>query len=165
MSTMYYDYLDSPIGSLLLAGDGNSLIELGFPAGKAARRHQAEWVRDSAPFLECTRQLRDYFAGQLRQFNLPLAPQGTEFQQQVWEALCAIPYGQTVSYGEVARSLGRPSASRAVGAANGKNPIPIIIPCHRVIGSGGSLVGFGGGLPIKQRLLALEQKAIAPGLF
>jgi len=165
MQTLYYDYLDSPIGSLLLAGDGDFLVELGFPGGKAARRHQPEWIQDSSPFDECKRQLQKYFAGELREFKIPLAPQGTDFQLQVWNALQTIPYGETVSYGELARQIGRPAASRAVGAANGKNPIPVIIPCHRVIGSSGRLVGFGGGLPTKEQLLALERDSIAPALL
>lgn len=165
MQTLYYDYLDSPIGSLMLAGDGENLVELGFPDGRAARRHQQGWVRDSELFTECKRQLQQYFAGKLRDFDIPLAPRGTEFQLLVWDALRTIPYGETVSYGELASQIGRPAASRAVGAANGKNPIPVIIPCHRVIGSNGSLVGFGGGLLTKQQLLALEREAIAPGLL
>jgi methylated-DNA-[protein]-cysteine S-methyltransferase len=113
-------------------------------------------VEDAGPFREVVRQLKAYFDGQLKAFDLPLAPQGTEFQRQVWRALQTIPYGRTKSYGEIARRLGRPEASRAVGAANGQNPIPVIIPCHRVIGADGSLTGFGGGLPIKRKLLALE---------
>lgn len=165
MQVLYYDYLDSPIGSLLLAGDGEFLIELGFPEGKAARRHQPEWSRNADPFIECKRQLLEYFAGKLREFSIPLAPAGTEFQLQVWNALQTIPYGETASYGELAKKIGRPSASRAVGAANGKNPIPVIIPCHRVIGSSGSLVGFGGGLPTKEYLLTLERDTIAPALL
>ena len=165
MQALFYDYLDSPIGSLLLAGDGECLVELGFPDGKAARRHQPEWVRKPEPFAECKLQLQEYFAGKLREFDIPLAPRGTEFQRQVWDALLSIPYGETVSYGELARQIGRPTASRAVGAANGKNPIPVIIPCHRVIGSSGRLVGFGGGLPTKQQLLALERESIAPALL
>jgi methylated-DNA-[protein]-cysteine S-methyltransferase len=109
---------------------------------------------------EVNRQLAAYFEGRLRQFDLPLAPSGTTFQQQVWTALCAIPYGQTRSYLEVARAVGRPDAVRAVGAANGRNPIPIIVPCHRVIGSDGSLTGFGGGLETKRRLLGLERGSL-----
>ena len=165
MQVLYYDYLDSPIGSLLLVSDGENLVELGFPDGKAARRHQPEWIQDPQPFTECKRQLQEYFAGSRREFDIPLAPHGTEFQLQVWEALRSIPYGETTSYGELATRIGRPKASRAVGAANGRNPIPVIIPCHRVIGSSGSLVGFGGGLPTKQHLLALEQESIAPSLL
>ena len=102
-------------------------------------------------------ELREYFAGERRTFTVPLAPAGTPFQLRVWRALLEIPYGETTSYGELAQRLGQPTASRAVGLANGSNPIPVIIPCHRVIGANGSLTGYGGGLPIKQRLLALER--------
>ena len=114
------------------------------------------WRRARRPFRDVIIQLDAYFAGRLRRFELPLAPEGTPFQREVWSALTTIPYGETVSYGELARRVGRPAASRAVGAANGRNPIPIIIPCHRVIGADGTLTGFGGGLPIKRRLLQLE---------
>ncbi len=106
------------------------------------------------------RQLRAYFAGELTEFDVRLAPRGTEFQLNVWQHLCKIPYGETISYGELARRVGNPRASRAVGLANGSNPIPIIIPCHRVIGSKGNLTGYGGGLLIKEKLLALEQKQL-----
>jgi methylated-DNA-[protein]-cysteine S-methyltransferase len=105
---------------------------------------------------EVMRQLEAYFAGERLEFDLPLAPEGTEFQRRVWKALAEIPYGETRSYGELARSIGKPAAVRAVGAANGRNPIGIIVPCHRVIGSSGKLVGYGGGLPMKQMLLDLE---------
>jgi methylated-DNA-[protein]-cysteine S-methyltransferase len=104
------------------------------------------------------KQLREYFAGQRADFDLPLAPEGTEFQRTVWRNLRDIPYGETISYGELAKRVGNPKASRAVGAANGQNPIPIVIPCHRVIGANGKLTGFGGGLPTKEALLALETK-------
>jgi methylated-DNA-[protein]-cysteine S-methyltransferase len=117
-----------------------------------------EWREDKAPLREVIQQLRAYFAKELETFELTLAPEGTDFQQSVWNELCGIPYGETISYGELAKRVGNPKASRAVGAANGQNPIPIIIPCHRVIGSDGKLTGFGGGLPIKQKLLALEQR-------
>ncbi len=106
------------------------------------------------------RQLRVYFAGELKEFDLPLAPDGTPFQQKVWRELCKIPYGETISYGELARRIDNPNASRAVGLANGSNPIPIIIPCHRVIGSNGKLTGYGGGLPIKEKLIALERRQL-----
>src|SRR5439155_23203362 len=113
---------------------------------------------DQNPLLqEVMRQLSAYFAGKAESFDLPLAPQGTAFQQNVWRHLCDIPYGETISYGELARRIGNPNASRAVGLANGTNPIPIVIPCHRVIGSDGKLTGYGGGLPIKEKLLALER--------
>ena len=117
-----------------------------------------EWREDKVPLREVIQQLRAYFAKELETFELTLAPEGTDFQQSVWNELCGIPYGETISYGELAKRVGNPKASRAVGAANGQNPIPIIIPCHRVIGSDGKLTGFGGGLPIKQKLLALEQR-------
>jgi methylated-DNA-[protein]-cysteine S-methyltransferase len=110
----------------------------------------------AAPLTEARRQLEAYFAGELREFDLPLAPEGTDFQLRVWEQLRAIPYGETISYGELARRVGDPGAARAVGLANGRNPLPVIVPCHRVIGADGSLTGFGGGLDRKRRLLELE---------
>ncbi len=160
MQNLYYDYMASPIGNLLLAGDGESLVQIGFPAGKAALRHQPDWVHDRSLFLQVKEQLREYFAGELREFTVPLAPRGTDFQLQVWIALRSIPYGERISYGELASQIGRPKASRAVGSANGRNPLPIIIPCHRVVGSSGALVGFGGGLEAKQALLELERKVV-----
>lgn len=159
--TTYYSYCPSPIGDLLLAGDGEHLQVLGFPEGKQRTRHASEWLQDDSKFIEVKRQLRAYFAGDLQHFELALAPQGTEFQQSVWQALTSIPYGKTCSYGAIAAQLGNPKAARAVGAANGKNPIPIIIPCHRVIGSTGKLTGFGGGLAAKETLLSLEQRRAA----
>ena len=163
--THYYSYLETPIGTLLLAGDGDSLNLLGFPSGKMQRRHESGWQRQDALFADARQQLLDYFAGDLQAFNLKLAPQGTEFQREVWQALTEIPFGETWSYGQLARHIGRPSASRAVGAANGVNPIPVIIPCHRVIGASGQLTGFGGGLDTKQHLLDLEKDWRSPGLF
>lgn len=162
--TTYYDYLETPIGSLLLAGDGQALSLVGFPRGKERKRHAGDWVHDASKFGDARKQLQDYFAGRLTEFTLNLAPAGTAFQCKVWTALQGIPYGETVSYGEIARRIGHPAASRAVGAANGKNPIPIIIPCHRVVGSTGKLTGFGGGLPTKVKLLQLEQQRQQPGL-
>ncbi|NKB31485.1 MAG: methylated-DNA--[protein]-cysteine S-methyltransferase [Pseudomonadales bacterium] len=162
--TTYYHYHTSPIGKLLLAGDGDYLGLLGFPSGSMARRHERDWVKDGDPFKEVIFQLESYFAAELKDFELPLAPVGTEFQQTVWDALTEIPYGETWSYGELAKHIGKPKASRAVGAANGLNPIPVIIPCHRVIGSNGKLTGFGGGIKTKQYLLGLETEAIAPSL-
>ena len=153
---MYYCWFDSPIGKLLLAGDMQGLHWLGFPHGKGHLEPRSDWVADDDFFVETRRQLSAYFKGELKQFSLALAPQGTEFQLTVLEALQRIPYGETRSYGELARDIGRPNASRAVGAANGRNPLPIVIPCHRVIGSNGTLTGFGGGLEIKQFLLDLE---------
>jgi methylated-DNA-[protein]-cysteine S-methyltransferase len=160
--TTYYHYYDTPIGTLLLAGSGAALTLLGFPSGSMARRHEPGWKQDAAPFREVTEQLGQYFAGERQTFTLSLAPAGTEFQQQVWATLQDIPFGDTWSYGQLAAHIGRPKASRAVGAANGLNPIPVIIPCHRVIGASGKLTGFGGGLDTKRYLLDLE--AGAPGL-
>lgn len=164
MTAMYYDYMETPVGKLLLAGDGERIVEIGFPSGKGARRHSNDWTHDPGLFERVRSELAAYFIGQLRSFSVPLAPQGTRFQLRVWEALRNIPYGDTISYGELASRIGNPAASRAVGAANGRNPIPIIIPCHRVIGANGTLVGFGGGLDTKQKLLRLEHEAVAPGL-
>lgn len=152
-----YTYYPSPLGELLLAGDGERLQLIGFPEGKARMRHDADWGRADAPFRDVKRQLDAYFAGELQNFDVALDPQGTAFQQSVWQALTRIPYGSTCSYGAIAAAVGKPKASRAVGAANGQNPIPIIIPCHRVIGSTGKLTGFGGGLAAKETLLTLEQ--------
>jgi len=155
-AALYWHEIDSPIGRLLLAGDGASLIQVGFQAGPHPLRPEDDWIADGAPFRQAIAQLGEYFAGERRRFDLPLAPRGTDFQRQVWRALTEIPYGKTVSYGELARRIGKPGAPRAVGLANGANPLPIIVPCHRVIGADGSLTGFGGGLPIKRKLLALE---------
>ncbi|MDF1765808.1 MAG: methylated-DNA--[protein]-cysteine S-methyltransferase [Gammaproteobacteria bacterium] len=161
----FYSYLETPIGTLLLAGDGEALSLLGFPEGKMRRRHESGWHRDDDVFTVARQQLSEYFAGEREVFDIKLAPQGTEFQLAVWQALRKIPYGETWSYGELAASIGKPTASRAVGAANGTNPIPVIIPCHRVIGASGKLTGFGGGLETKERLLEIETNRRAPGLF
>ena len=154
---MIYTHLDSPVGRLLLAGDGERLRLISFPGGTRRRTAEAGWRLDPAPFAEAIAQLRAYFSAELRDFSLPLDPQGTAFQRSVWDALLEIPYGATASYGEIARRIDRPKASRAVGAANGDNPLPIVVPCHRVIGASGKLTGFGGGLEIKAALLALER--------
>ncbi len=144
----------------MLAADTAGLRQITFPKNGSPESPQPGWIEDSSAFLEPIRQLRAYFAGDLETFNLPLAPQGTPFQQEVWKELCKIPYGETISYGELAKRIGNSKASRAVGLANGSNPIPIIIPCHRVIGSNGKLTGYGGGLPIKEKLLALERRQL-----
>jgi methylated-DNA-[protein]-cysteine S-methyltransferase len=154
---IYYRSVESPIGPLLVAGDGEALRYLLFAHGRREVRPEPEWEPDRGSLTETARQLTSYFAGKRRTFDVPLAPQGTPFQQQVWRALCNIPYGETTSYGELANRIGNPKAVRAVGLANGSNPIAIIIPCHRVIGSNGSLTGYGGGLPTKKALLELEQ--------
>lgn len=154
---MQYRYMSSPIGELLLAGDANSLQVLGFPAGKMQRRAEPEWQHEPAAFTSVVTQLSAYFAGELQTFDLPLQPQVTSFQASVLAELQKIPYGETTTYAAIAQRLGKPKAARAVGMANGRNPIPIIIPCHRVIGANGSLTGFGGGIETKQTLLKLEQ--------
>lgn len=152
-----YSYLDSPVGTLLLTGDGERLHEIVFPAKNRKPDGAAE--QRAEPFREVCRQLAAYFEGSLKEFDLALAPQGTPFQSRVWEELQRIPYGETISYAELAQRIGNPNASRAVGAANGRNPIPIVIPCHRVIGASGSLTGFGGGLETKRVLLEHERKS------
>jgi len=144
--------IPSPVGTLRLDADGDELV--------AVHLHAEPVPTHRTPVLDATaRQLAEYFAGTRRTFDLPLAPRGTGFQQRVWRALLAVPYGATCSYGDIARAIGRPAASRAVGAANGKNPIAIIVPCHRVIGASGALTGYGGGLPTKKWLLAHERPA------
>lgn len=153
---MEYCYTSSPVGTLLLARDAQGLRLLEFQVGRHPVKPQKDWQRSEAPFREAIAQLGAYFAGRLRVFDLPLAPEGTAFQQQVWRALLTIPYSETLSYSGLAQRIDRPAAVRAVGAANGRNPIAIVIPCHRVIGADGSLTGFGGGLPIKRTLLELE---------
>ena len=153
-----YGHFDSPVGALLLAGDGEELHLIGFPRGSRAKRPQPEWRHDQLLFAETCKQLAAYFAGELTDFRLPLRFGGTAFQNRVWQALCEIPFGATTTYGALAAGLGKPSASRAVGAANGANPLPIVVPCHRVVGSDRSLTGFGGGLETKRFLLAHEEK-------
>jgi|SRR5579864_147689 len=153
---LYHHTISSPIGDLLLVGDADALHGVYFQSGPHPHKPDKDWQAGDKPFKETIHQLKAYFAGRLQRFDLPLEPQGTEFQMQVWRALRTIPYGKTWSYGQLAERVRRPKASRAVGAANGQNPIPVIIPCHRVIGADGSLTGFGGGLPIKRKLLAIE---------
>jgi len=155
--------LDSPVGALLLVSDGRALREIRFDGEERPARPEAGWQEGGALLERAARQLAQYFAGERRAFDLPLAAGGTDFQRAVWRALERIPYGTTISYGELARRVGNPRASRAVGAANGRNPLPIVVPCHRVIGGDGRLTGFGGGLPIKEALLALEAQGC--GLF
>ncbi|TQV68172.1 methylated-DNA--[protein]-cysteine S-methyltransferase [Exilibacterium tricleocarpae] len=153
---MHYDYLETPCGPLLIAGGDDGLHFVEFQDGERPRPIQADWEQQEKPLREAKKQLAAYFKGELKQFDLPLALLGTEFQRQVWEALQAIPYGETISYQTLAQRIGKPKAVRAVGAANGRNRLPVVIPCHRVIGSNGSLTGFAGGVPIKQWLLDHE---------
>ncbi len=154
---MNYRRMNSPIGELVIAADSEALRFVLFQTGKMAAPARPEWEETNGGIVkETVRQLDAYFARKLRNFDLPLRPQGSEFQERVWRELVNIGYGATISYGELATRIGNPAASRAVGLANGRNPIPIVIPCHRVIGASGKLTGYGGGLPIKQHLLALE---------
>ena len=160
MSTLYMDTLHTPIGWLVLAADAEGLRHIEFPSNRHPVSRES-WVPGAegaaADILAITaQQLREYFDGARRDFDLPLMPRGTEFQMQVWHTLATIPFGATWSYGELARAIGKPDAMRAVGAANGRNPLPIVLPCHRVNSEDGSLTGFGGGLPIKEALLRLE---------
>jgi methylated-DNA-[protein]-cysteine S-methyltransferase len=160
MNLFRMDYT-SPVGALSLFARGDALVALHLPAGKDTPPPGAQ---DGAghPVLERTRiELDEYFAGKRRDFDLPLDPAGTDRQRAVWQALCRIPFGETRSYGQLAAAVGNPKASRAVGAANGKNPIAIVIPCHRVIGADGSLTGYGGGLPTKEWLLRHERALLA----
>lgn len=150
-------HVDSPVGPLLLAASDDALVAIEFEDSWHPVRRNADWGAGDNPMLrETRRQLGEYFAGKRRSFELPLSPQGTPFQRSVWTTLATIPYGETWSYRDVAHRIGKPEAVRAVGAANGRNPIPIVLPCHRVIGADGSLTGFGGGLPTKAFLLRLE---------
>ncbi|WP_446725002.1 methylated-DNA--[protein]-cysteine S-methyltransferase [Nocardiopsis sp. N85] len=157
-----YTTMDSPLGELTLYGDGKALGGVLTPAKDGRERHvPTDWIRedgDTGVLADAITQLRAYFTGELRDFDLPLAPAGTDWQRQVWSALTTIPYGETAGYGELAREIGRPTASRAVGMANGRNPISIIVPCHRVIGADGTLTGYAGGLERKRFLLALESR-------
>jgi len=155
---MYYDYFETGlIGVLTLVGDKEGLRHIDFQKEKNPVAIQDDWEKKPEFFAPVKAQLRAYFKRELKHFDLPLAPVGTPFQLKVWQALRAIPYGALASYKNIAQAVGNPMAVRAVGAANGRNPIPIIIPCHRVIGSDGSLTGFGGGLETKKRLIDLER--------
>ncbi|MBA2237173.1 MAG: methylated-DNA--[protein]-cysteine S-methyltransferase [Lysobacter sp.] len=155
----------SPIGPLLLAADDEGLRLIEFHESRHRIKRDPQWREGDHPILHMARQqLDEYFRGERKHFDLPLAPRGTAFQCEVWRTLASIPYGETVSYAQLALRVTRPKAMRAVGAANGRNPLPIVLPCHRVIGADGSLTGFGGGLPTKRFLLDLEG-TLAPGLL
>ena len=151
---MNYQYLDTPIGTLRLVSDGTHLVAIEFEGQHDIKPDEQE--TGDAVLAACCSQLREYFAGQRQHFDLPLAARGTDFQRAVWRALAEIPYGESHSYRDIAKAIGKPPAVRAVGAANGRNPLPVVVPCHRVIGSDGSLTGFAGGLQAKRWLLRLE---------
>ena len=153
---MNYDWVESPVGDLLVAADHDAVRMIAFREGRHPGKVAEGWAEGGTLVAEAKRQLDEYFKGRRRRFDLPLAPFGTPFQLRAWKALRDIPYGATRSYGEQARALGQPRAVRAVGAANGRNPIAIVVPCHRVIGGDGRLTGYGGGLDVKQYLLDLE---------
>jgi methylated-DNA-[protein]-cysteine S-methyltransferase len=151
-----YTTMDSPIGELLLLGDGQALHGLYMQDGRRPVRIASRWRRSPAPFTDVQTQLHEYFAGERTVFDTQLMLNGSQFERTVWRALQDVPYGETVSYGEIARRVDHPEAARAVGLANGRNPIAVIVPCHRVIGADGSLTGYGGGLERKRLLLELE---------
>jgi len=153
---MVYDLIDTPLGPVAVTGDEEGIRQIAFQKGRLPLKIEDHWQRDPNFLNAARRQITAYFAGELQCFDLALAPVGTDFQQRVWRALKQIPYGHLVSYRDIAATIGNPRACRAVGGANGKNPIPIVIPCHRVIGSQGQLVGYGEGLDIKKKLIDLE---------
>jgi methylated-DNA-[protein]-cysteine S-methyltransferase len=163
MSHRTHTVVDSPVGPLTLVADDGALTGLYMDRQRYRPADETFGDRAHEPFAEAAAQLQEYFAGQRTDFDLPLTLAGTPFQRQVWDALRAIPYGRTVSYGQLAQRLGRPSAARAVGLANGRNPVGIIVPCHRVVGAGGALTGYGGGLERKRQLLDLERSVSARG--
>ena len=160
-TAIFFTEFASPIGTIQLRGTDAALTGVFMEKHRHEPARPAGAVRDDGPLRAARRELEEYFAGERREFSVALAPVGTPFQQQVWQALRAIPYGETISYGELARRIGNPRAVRAVGLANGRNPISVIVPCHRVIGADGTLTGYGGGLERKRFLLALESGGAA----
>lgn len=155
-----YTTAASPLGPLLLAWCTDGLTHINFQEGEAPITITPDWKRATADPFGAAVQLDEYFAGERQAFDLPLRPTGTAFQQQVWEVLSTIPYGQAISYGALALRIGQPQAGRAVGAANSRNPLPIVVPCHRVVGADGTLTGFRGGLHLKEFLLNLERRVL-----
>lgn len=155
---MKYSYLETPLGDVLATRDERGITGLDLPRSRYPRRVRDDWERDDAAFDDIRTQLGEYFAGERQEFDLPLNLGGSPFQTLVWNALIDIPYGETTSYGKVAVAIGHPDGPRAVGLANGQNPVPIIVPCHRVIGANGALTGYGGGLDAKRWLLDHEAK-------
>ena len=157
----YYDYFQSPHGRMLLVADDNALTSVSFAGQKYAPRIAKDWRRgrSHAPLLKAKRELAEYFAGRRKRFSVRLAPRGTPFQRKVWKAIAGVGFGKTIAYAELARRAGRPGSARAAGAATGRNPIGVIVPCHRIVGSNGSLTGYAGGLAKKRALLELEARA------
>ncbi len=156
-----YDYFTSPHGRMLLVADDKALAGVYFTGQKYLPRVEADWKRDAqhAPLRQAKRELKEYFSGRRKRFSVKLAPRGTPFQRSVWKAIARVGFGRTIPYAELARRAGRPGSARAAGAATGRNPIGIIVPCHRIVGSNGSLTGYAGGLAKKRALLALEARA------
>ncbi len=158
-ATTYFTYFESPLGRMFIRGDGQFVTGLFMPSHQGAPGPESAWQQADEPFAAVRQQLAEYFEGERQQFDVPIKLVGTAFQQRVWQELLRIPFGTTIHYGELARRVGQPSASRAVGHANGRNPISILVPCHRVIGANGKLTGYAGGLDKKQWLLACERRA------
>jgi len=158
---LYYDYTPSPHGRMLLVADEKALTGVSFVGQKYAPRVAQDWTRDGthAPIAKAKRELAEYFAGRRKRFSVRLAPRGTPFQRKVWQAIASVGFGRTIAYAELARRAGRPGSARAAGAATGRNPIGVIVPCHRIVGSNGALTGYAGGLAKKRALLALEARA------
>ena len=156
----YYDYFQSPHGRMLLVADERALTGVSFARQKYAPRVQRDWTRDGAhePLARAKRELAEYFSGKRTRFSVKLAPQGTAFQRKVWKAIAQVAFGKTIAYAELARRAGRPGSARAAGAATGRNPIGVIVPCHRIVGANGALTGYAGGLAKKKALLALESR-------
>ncbi|PHS39485.1 MAG: cysteine methyltransferase [Robiginitomaculum sp.] len=161
----HYDYLDTPIGPLLLAGCKDYLRFVGFAEGFQARRPLEIWKKDGRMFTQARQEFTEYFAGTRTKFTVPIKLSGSEFQRSVWQALIDVPYGETCSYGDIANAINNPKSSRAVGGANNANPIPVIVPCHRIIGADKSMTGFGGGIPTKEFLLDLEGRVAGTRLI
>ena len=165
MNTVYYDFVSTPLGKMLLASDGDALVGVWFEGQRYEPRRDSSWVRrgNLPALVRAGAELSEYFAGARTEFTLPLAPAGTAFQREVWSAIAAIPFGETAAYSDLASRIGRPASIRAAGAATGRNPLSIIVPCHRVVGADGTLTGYAGGLDRKRALLALERSAGAVG--
>ena len=158
-----YARIDTPLGTLLATAEDGRLTGLFFDGKPHAPTPRADWKEEPAarPFAECARQIREYLAGRRNAFELPLAPSGTPFQERVWREIARVPFGETITYAELARRAGAPGSARAAGAATGRNPLSIVVPCHRIVGSAGALTGYAGGVERKARLLALEGARIS----